>query len=155
MSRGAVSILVVFLIMAGVVGLVLIARTPDSDLRAQEEVVSPPPRDTSATASCFLLAKERTNLLDDQAATLCRGTPSATGPVLCYESADAGLLLTTGQRIELCRCAESTEPVDCYARLRRGSQLADAQIADLCAPANVEQLLANCRPAADYGSPVY
>jgi hypothetical protein len=149
MSRGAVSLLVVSLIIAGVVGLILIARTPDSDLRAQEDIS---PRDTSATANCFLLAKDRTNLLDDQASDLCRGTPSATGPVLCYESADDALLLTSGQRLELCRCAESTEPVDCYARLRRESQLADAQIAELCAPASVDQLLPNCRPAADYRS---
>jgi hypothetical protein len=115
MSRGAVSLLVVSLIIAGVVGLILIARTPDSDLRAQEDIS---PRDTSATANCFLLAKDRTNLLDDQASDLCRGT----------------------------------EPVDCYARLRRESQLADAQIAELCAPASVDQLLPNCRPAADYRS---
>jgi hypothetical protein len=150
MSRGAVSILVVFLILLGVVGLILIARSGDSDLMAQEEV-SPP--DRSATASCFLLAKDRTNLLDDQASDLCRGTPSATGPVLCYESADDALLLTVSQRLELCRCAESSEPVNCYARLRRESQLADAQIAELCAPASVDQLLPNCRPAAEYGYP--
>ena len=146
-KRAIATILIAGVIVGIAIAVVFVAGIRDRNLRAQDVAA---PEDRSATARCFLIAKDRTNLLDSQIADLCLGTPSPAGPVRCYEAADEELLVTTAQRIELCRCAESAEPVDCYATLKRESLLLDAQIADLCAPAVVDQLLPNCRPIASY-----
>ena len=132
-----------FGILAGVIVLLLMALAGDSELFAQEAGGF----DRSETADCFLAAKANTTLLDNQAAVLCRGTPTPTGPVACYLAADNQLTLTMGQKIDLCRCAESAAPVDCFSRIKDQSFLLDAQISNLCAPVEVSQLLSNCRPA--------
>jgi hypothetical protein len=102
-----------------------------------------------APATCFVLAQERTRLVDDQILALCQGAPS-TGPVECYEAAQSALLFTDPQRLALCRCAPSSAPVACVEMLQRETFLTDPEIAQLCSPTISGGLLANCRPTGGW-----
>lgn len=103
-------------------------------------------RSPSAPAVCYVAARERTRLLDDQIFVLCQGAPTAAGPVDCFVAAQRELLLTDPQRVGLCRCAMSPEPVVCYRMLQSETQLTDPQIEQLCAPTLTGALLSNCLP---------
>lgn len=108
---------------------------------------APPDQPTSVIATCFLSAQAQTNLTDAQIKDLCLGTRVPTGPVDCYTAAEDELLLTDVQQLVLCRCADSAQPVGCFARLTRESFLVDRQIIELCAPGLAYDLQANCLPA--------
>jgi hypothetical protein len=103
----------------------------------------------ASVAGCYLRAEDQLQLTDVQAQQLCLGATSEEGPVDCYVAARS-LAITDPQRVLLCRCAESTEPADCWSRLTRDSQLIDAQIEAVCSPTVSMGLLVNCMPAAAY-----
>lgn len=104
----------------------------------------------SYVANCYVLAGRNTRLTDLQIEALCLGAPTPTGPVDCYLAARSSLSIADDQRIELCRCSGSAEPVACYRRLRTEAALTDVQIAGLCAPAQTLGLLPNCRPVGGF-----
>jgi hypothetical protein len=49
--------------------------------------------------------------------------------------------------LDLCRCASSTWPVDCFHTVESETFLTRQQIPYVCSPILSEGLLANCRPA--------
>ncbi len=107
------------------------------------------------TATCFVQGQRSTALLQTQVNELCVGAPTPTGPVDCYVAATSHLILTDPQKIGLCHCARSTEPVDCYLRLQRESMLITSQIETICSPTINLGLLPNCRPIGGGGLAYY
>ena len=140
MNPGRVRAAVVFLALVAAAST---ACDPAREAGAQELAQA---RDRSPTAGCFLYAQDATTLLQADAFDLCRGAPTATGPVQCYLAANDRLTLTTQQDVRLCQCASNTEPVDCWDQVSDETTIPDAQIEELCAPRAAYGLLSNCRP---------
>lgn len=109
-------------------------------------VVFVPAPSPSAPAFCYIAARDRTMLLDDQIFALCQGAPTPTGPVDCFVQASRRLMFTDTQRVLLCRCAISAEPVDCVEMLNRETFLPDREIEQLCSPTLSRGLLSSCVP---------
>jgi hypothetical protein len=107
---------------------------------------APPAQEPSAPASCYVSGRDQTGLLASQLSELCEGAPTPDGPVQCYLSAETENIGVEAQRLTLCRCAVSTEPVDCFVRMRSETELFDYQIERLCSPQDVYGLLPNCLP---------
>ncbi len=116
----------------------------------QAQAQPPSPAPPYAAADCYLQARERTSLLQEQIEALCVGAPSPTGPIDCFLAARRQLRIPDDDAILLCRCAPNTGPYECFERMRRRTDLTDAQIEHLCSPTLSQGLLANCRPVGGW-----
>jgi hypothetical protein len=148
MSRSAVLVLALAVTGGSTLFSACSACVADDHAQAQSGGA---PRPTPITGvNCFSLAERRTRLTTIQQEQLCLGAPTARGPVDCYLRASRELMLTDDEAIVLCRCSESAEPVTCWDRLRRQSNITNNQITALCAPTIALGLIGNCRPVGYY-----
>lgn len=108
-----------------------------------------PDRRATSAIDCMVLAEDRLVISENDREALCRGAPTAAGPVVCFEAADEVSALWDVQMIWLCQCAVDATPARCFEKGTNETDQPDYDIIAACRPITVRNLLPDCTPIGD------
>ena len=100
----------------------------------------------NAIQACMEVASRRTSLPAAQKVRLCNAAPNASGPVDCFVEATRTLMLTEAHAVALCRCTPTSEPVECFRRVRAAERITQDEIVARCSPTALQDLGFDCQP---------